>query len=125
VLARPSPLVEQVIGCAIEVHRALGPGLLESSYEACLVYELTHSGVKFRRQVPVPVVYKDVKIDCGYRVDLLIDDTLVLELKSVDHLSPVHDAQMLTYMKLLDLKQGLIINFNVKRLVDGLRNVLR
>jgi GxxExxY protein len=125
VLARPSALVEQVIGCAIEVHRTLGPGLLESSYEACLVHELMEKGLPFRRQVPVPIDYKGVKIRCGYRLDLLVEDTLALELKSVDQLSPIHQAQMLTYLKLLDLHQGFVINFNELRLVNGLRSVLR
>ena len=103
----------------------MGPGLLESSYEACLVHELTERGLQFRRQMPVPIDYKGVKIHCGYRLDLLVEDTLALELKSVDQLSPIHRAQMLTYMKLLDLHHGFVVNFNQLRLVDGLMSVLR
>ena len=124
-LARPSELTRRVIGCAIEVHRTLGPGLLESAYEACLVQELTANQIVFRRQVSVPFSYKGTPVDCGYRADLIVEDRLLLELKSVDSLNPVHVAQVLTYLKLLDLRQGLIVNFNVRRLVDGLKNVLR
>ena len=124
-LARPSDLTRSVIGCAIEVHRQLGPGLLESAYTACLVHELIAHDIAFRRQVTVPLVYKGTPVDCGYRADLLVESELLLELKSVDQLLPLHQAQVLTYLKLLDLHQALIINFNVRRLVDGLRNVLR
>ncbi len=124
-LARPSPLVHQVIGCAIQVHRRLGPGLLESAYEACLVQELTQNKVAFTQQVPVPIAYDGAEVDCSYRADLVIEGVLLLELKSVERVLPIHLAQVLTYLKLLDLRQGLLINFNVTRLVDGLRNVLR
>jgi len=115
------PVTEKIIGCAIEVHRALGPGLLESAYEKCLAFELGQHGIPFRRQVPVPVEYKGARIECGYRIDLLIDDLVILELKSVDQLAPVHDAQLLTYMKLARIRTGLLINFNQQRLIDGLR----
>jgi GxxExxY protein len=115
------PVTEKIIGCAIEVHRALGPGLLESAYEKCLAFELGQHGIPFRRQVPVPVEYKGARIECGYRIDLLIDDLVILELKSVDQLAPVHDAQLLTYMKLARIRTGLLINFNQHRLIDGLR----
>jgi len=115
------PMTEKIIGCAIEVHRALGPGLLESAYEKCLAFELGQHGIPFRRQVPVPVEYKGARIECGYRIDLLIDDMVILELKSVDQLAPVHDAQLLTYMKLARIRTGLLINFNQQRLIDGLR----
>jgi GxxExxY protein len=115
------PMTEKIIGCAIEVHRALGPGLLESAYEKCLAFELGQHGIPFRRQVPVPVEYKGARIECGYRIDLLIDDLVILELKSVDQLAPVHDAQLLTYMKLARIRTGLLINFNQQRLIDGLR----
>jgi GxxExxY protein len=125
VLARPSQLVTDVIGCAIRVHRALGPGLLESAYGACLVYALSQKQISFRQQMPIPVVFEGVKLDCGYRADLLIEGELLVELKSVEQLLPIHQAQMLTYLKLLDLKQGLLMNFNVTRLTHGLRNVLR
>ena len=115
------PVTEKIIGCAIEVHRALGPGLLESAYEKCLAFELGQHGIPFRRQVPVPVEYKGARIECGYRIDLLIDGLVILELKSVDQLAPVHDAQLLTYMKLARIRTGLLINFNQQRLIDGLR----
>src|SRR5439155_9834722 len=93
-------LTEKIIGFAIEVHRHLGPGLLESAYEECLCYELTQNGHAFRRQVPLPVVYKGVRLDCGYRLDLVIEDQVILALKTVERLMPIHDAQLLTYMKL-------------------------
>ena len=124
-LARPSPLVREVIGCAIDVHRALGPGLLESAYEACLTAELHDHGINFARQVRVPVVYKALPVDCGYRADLIVENELLLELKAIDGFLPVHRAQVLTYLKLADLHHGIIINFNVKRLVDGLMSVVR
>lgn len=117
--------MHSVIGSAIEVHRTLGPGLLESAYESCLVHELTARSVQFRRQVPVPMTYKGTLVKCVYRADLIVENELLLELKSVDRLLPVHQSQVLTYLKLIDLPQGLIINFNVRRLVEGLRNVLR
>jgi GxxExxY protein len=110
-----------VIGAAIEVHRQLGPGLLESTYEACLCYELTARGVPFLRQVPVPVVYHDVKLDCGYRVDLVAGSRVVVELKSVAAIDPIHEAQLLTYMRLGGWRLGLLINFNVLLLKNGIR----
>jgi len=106
------------------VHRALGPGLLESAYEACLAHELTLRGVPFERQVPVPVTFKGTRLDCGYRVDFIVADDVIVELRSVDHLLPVHQAQVITYLRLLEVSQGLLINFNVTRLVDGLRRLL-
>lgn len=115
------PLTDRIIGCAIEVHRALGPGLLESAYEECLCYELKQSGIAFRRQVPLPVVYKEVKLDCGYRMDMVVDDRLVVELKTVERLAPVHDAQILTYLRLSGLPVGLLMNFNVPVLRDGIK----
>jgi len=114
-----------VIGCAIEVHRTLGPGLLESAYEACLASELTDHILNYRRQVLVPIVYKGRVVDCRYRADFIVEDQLLIELKSIDLVLPIHTAQVLTYLKLVELQQALIINFNVTRLVDGLRNVLR
>src|SRR6187402_3645562 len=111
-----SPLVEKVIGLAIEVHQAVGPGLLESAYEPCLAYELLHYGVRFERQVAIPMKYKEVSLDCGYRADFVVDGTLVVEIKSVDRLVPLHTAQLLTYLRLTGLHQGLIFNFNVTRL---------
>jgi GxxExxY protein len=115
------PVTERIIGCAIEVTRALGPGLLESAYEQCLAFELGEHGMHFRLQVPVPVEYKGARIECGYRIDVLVDDAVIVELKSVDQLAPVHEAQLLTYMKLARIRTGLLINFNQQRLVDGLR----
>src|SRR5260221_14710883 len=110
-----------VIGLAIEVHRELGPGLLESAYEECLAYELRQSSIRFVRQEPVPVTYKGLHLDCGYRLDLLIEDRLVVELKSV----PIFDAQVLTYMKLANKSVGLLINFNVPVLKMGLKRFVR
>jgi GxxExxY protein len=117
-------LSNQVIGCAIEVHKNLGPGLLESTYEQCLAYELSKAGIPFNAQQPLPVDYKGVKLDCGYRVDLLVDDKLIVELKSVDELLPVHQAQLLTYLKLSGVKIGLLMNFNVKHLRTGIKRLV-
>ena len=117
-----SDLSNRVIGCAIEVHRELGPGLLESTYEQCLAHELKLNGISFRLQHPLPVEYKGLRLDCGYRVDVLVEDEIILELKSVDQLAGIHEAQLLTYMKLAGIKQGFLINFNVKRLKDGLKS---
>ena len=114
-------LSKRVIGCALEVHRALGPGLLESTYEQCLAHELSLAGLTFQLQHALSVDYKGLRLDCGYRIDLLIENSLIVELKSVEHLLPIHEAQLLTYMKLAHLRIGLLINFNVKRLKDGLK----
>jgi len=118
------PLVEKVIGCAIEVHRALGPGLLESAYRRCLAYELMEAGVPFSAEVQLPVFYKGVHLDCGYRADLVVDGWLLVEIKSVERLLPIFTAQTLTYMKLAGARQGLIINFNTTRLTDGVKSLL-
>jgi GxxExxY protein len=118
------PLTEKVIGFAIEVHRQLGPGLLESAYEECLSYELRQSGLDFRRQVPLPVVYKTIRLDCGYRIDIVVEDKVVLELKTVERLIPVHDAQLLTYLKLSGMRIGLLLNFNSPVLKDGIRRMV-
>ena len=112
-------LTEKVIGAAVEVHRALGPGLLESAYEECLCREFNLRGIPFQRQVPLPVEYKGVKLDCGYRLDFIVQDEVILELKCGEHLLPVHDAQLLTYLKLTGKRVGIIINFNVATLVRG------
>ena len=109
-----------IIGAAIDVHRALGPGLLESAYEACLAYELSQRKQKVEQQKPLPLVYGDVKLDCGYRIDPLVDDAVVVEIKSVDSLAPIHKAQMLSYLKLSGCEVGLLINFNVKLLKQGI-----
>ena len=114
-------LTEVSIGAAMEVHRALGPGLLESTYEMCLCRELSLREIPFERQVPIPVEYKGVKLDCGYRADIIIDGTILLEIKAIDALLPVHDAQLLTYLRLGGWKIGLLINFNVELLKHGLR----
>lgn len=117
-------LSKRVIGCAIEVHRQLGPGLLESTYEQCLAYELSQAGIAFKLQHALPVAYKGILLDCGYRVDLLVDDRLIIELKSVDRLLPIHEAQLLTYMKLAGVSLGLLLNFNVTVLRDGLKRMV-
>jgi len=106
-------LSNRVIGCALEVHRTLGPGFLESTYEQCLAHELSQSGIPFKFQWPLPVRYKGIKLDCGYRIDLFVDDELIVELKSVDKITGIHKAQLLTYIKLSEVKVGLLINFNV------------
>ena len=118
-------LTHVVIGMAIDVHRELGPGLLESAYEECLAYELRQSSLKFARQDPVPIKYKGLELDCGYRLDLLIEDKLIIELKSVDELIPIFDAQILTYMKLADKHLGLLINFNVPMVKMGIKRFVR
>ncbi|MFZ5558258.1 MAG: GxxExxY protein [Pseudomonadota bacterium] len=117
------PLTEKVIGAAIEVHRALGPGLLESAYEECLCHEFGLHGIAFRRQVPWSVRYKTVNLDCGYRIDLVVDDKLILELKTVEKILPVHQAQLLTYLRLSGIQTGLLINFNVPALKNGVRRM--
>jgi len=113
-------LTEQIIGAALEVHKALGPGLLESVYEECLCHELHLRGLSFQRQVVVPVIYKKVALDCGYRLDLIVEDTVILELKCVERVLAIHAAQLLTYLKLLDKPVGFIINFNVPVLRQGI-----
>jgi len=114
-------LTDSVIGSAIEVHRALGPGLLESTYEMCLCRELSIRGVRFERQVLISVVYKSIELDCGYRADLVVEDSVLVEIKAIDSLLPLHDAQLLSYLKLGGWKVGLLINFNVELLKHGLR----
>ena len=117
-------LTELVIGLAIEVHRALGPGLLESAYQECLCYELKAKGIAFGRQVALPVVYKAVKLDCGYRMDLVVDDRLVVELKTVEKILPIHEAQLLTYLRLSRIRTGLLLNFNTSVLKDGIKRMV-
>lgn len=112
---------EQIIGAAIEVHKALGPGLLESAYEDCLCRELTLRNISFERQKLLPVEYKGMKVDCGYRLDLLVSGSVVVEIKAVETIVPIHEAQLLTYLKLGGWKLGLLINFNVPVLKDGIR----
>ncbi len=117
-------LTESVIGLAIEVHRALGPGLLESAYQECLCYELKTNGRVFARQVALPVVYKAVKLDCGYRMDLVVDDRLVVELKTAEKILPIHEAQLLTYLRLSGIRTGLLLNFNTSVLKDGIKRMV-
>ncbi|MEQ8785460.1 MAG: GxxExxY protein [Pirellulaceae bacterium] len=114
-------LSNRVIGCAIEVHRELGPGLLESTYQQCLAHELKRNQIDFRLEHPQPVRYKGVLLDCGYRLDLLVENELIVELKSVDKVRGIHEAQLLTYMKLSGIKTGLLMNFNVAKLKDGIK----
>ena len=114
-------LTEEIIGAAIDVHKALGPGLLESAYEECLCHELKLREIAFSRQVPLPVVYKGVKLDCGYKLDLVVEDEVVLELNCVAELLAIHEAQLLTYLRLSGCKVGLLINFNVAVLKNGLK----
>jgi GxxExxY protein len=115
------PLTNRVIGLAIGVHRELGPGLLESAYEECLCFELKQSGIDFSRQMPLAIVYKGIQLDCGYRLDIVVQKDLILEIKSVNQLMPIHDAQLLTYLKLSGHKVGLLMNFNTVFLKDGIR----
>jgi len=118
-------LTEQIIGSAIEVHKSIGPGLMEAIYEECLCYEFEIRGLKFQRQVPVPLFYKGKNLDCTHRLDVLVEDTVILELKCVEHILRVHEAQLLTYMKLLSKPVGLLINFTVPVLTQGIiRRVL-
>ena len=118
-------ITETIIGACIEIHRELGPGLLESAYEECLCYELSKGGLTFERQKPLPVVYKEVLLDCGYRMDLVVANCVVVELKSVEHLAPIHEAQLLTYLKIAKLPLGLLINFNVPVLKQGIKRIAK
>jgi GxxExxY protein len=117
-------LTGDIIGAAIEVHRQLGPGLLESSYQACLARELELRGVSFEYEKPLPLEYKGVRLDCGYRIDLLVAGSVVVEIKSVESLAPIHEAQLLTYLKLTGVKVGLLINFNEVVLKSGIRRLV-
>jgi GxxExxY protein len=117
-------LTEKIIGAAIEVHKVLGPGLLESAYEGCLAHELSLANIYFERQLPLPVIYKSIQLDCGYRIDFLVEKTLVLELKAVDGLQSIHEAQLLTYLKLGGWPVGLLINFNVPVLKKGIKRMV-
>jgi GxxExxY protein len=114
-------ITQIIIGCAIEVHKNLGPGLLESAYEECLAFELAKTGLRIEKQKPIPVIYKDIKLDYGYRIDILVENAVVIELKTVDEFNPVHEAQILTYMKFSRMSVGLLINFNVTLLKSGIK----
>ena len=120
-MTQRDPLTEKIIGLAIEVHRELGPGLLESVYESCLCHEFALNNVSFRRQVAMPITYKSEKLDSGFRADVIVDDEVLLELKSVEKLMPIHDAQILTYLKLSGIPKGLLLNFNERVLKNGIK----
>jgi len=111
---------DAILGAAVAVHRALGPGLLESAHQECLCYELSKRGVQFQRQVPLPIRYREVSLDCGYRLDIVVEAEVIVELKSVATLLPIHEAQLLTYLRLSGIRVGLLLNFNVARLKDGI-----
>ncbi len=121
---RVNEITEEIIGAAIAVHRELGPGLLESAYEACLVYEITNRGLKVEQQKGLPVTYRGVKVDCGYRIDLLVEGLVMVELKAVERLEPIHEAQLLSYLKLSGHQVGLLINFNVQMLKQGIKKLV-
>jgi GxxExxY protein len=117
-------LTHEIIGSAIEVHKVLGPGLLESAYELCMAHELTLRGIRFEKQKPLPVVYKGLKLEGGYRIDLFVEGKIVVELKAIDRLAPIHEATLLTYLRLSECEIGLIINFNVQVLKAGIRRLV-
>jgi GxxExxY protein len=117
-------ITEAIIGAAIEVHRELGPGLLESTYEACLAFELTHRGLDVLRQLHLPLRYKEIQLDAGYKIDLLVERSVIVELKAVDKLDPIHEAQLLSYLRLSGYHVGLLINFNVRILKDGIKRMV-
>ncbi len=117
-------LSNKVIGCALEVHRHLGPGLLESAYAQCLADELSTAGIPVELECPIPVSYKGKRLDCGFRADIMVDEALIVELKSVQELLPIHEAQLLTYMKLAEVRIGLLMNFNVRMFKDGLKRMV-
>ncbi len=123
-LEKEDAISYKIIGAAIEVHRILGPGLLESTYEECLARELVLQSIPFEKQKPLPFEYKGIKLDCGYRLDFLVDGCVVVELKAVEDILPIHEAQMLTYLKLLNLRLGLLINFNVPVIKDGIKRMV-
>ena len=117
-------ITRAIIGAAIDVHRILGPGLLESAYESCLAYELSQRGLSFRQQVSLPVHYKNVQLDCGYRLDLFVEDEIIVEIKSGEELAPIHQAQLLSYLRVSGKRVGLLINFNVRVLKQGLKRIV-
>jgi len=121
---RINEITEKIIGAAMEVHRVIGPGLLESSYEACLCRELEIQGLRFARQVLLPVRYKDIDLDCGYRMDLVVEESVIVEIKAVEGILPIHEAQLLTYLRLTGQRVGLLINFNVPVLKQGVRRLV-
>jgi GxxExxY protein len=116
-------ITEKIIGCAIEVHKGLGPGLLESAYQECLCYELAQVGLMFEYELPLPVIYKGVKLDCGYRMDVVVENLIIVEIKAVERILPVHEAQLLSYLKLYNKRLGLLLNFHVPVLKSGLKRI--
>jgi GxxExxY protein len=121
---RERSIDERIIGLAIDIHRHLGPRLLESAYEECLAFELMQADIAFERQIALPVVYKSVRLDCAYRLDLKVENRLIIEVKSVERLMPIHDAQLITYLRLTDLPVGLLLNFNTNVLKNGIRRLV-
>ena len=121
---RLDKITETIIGVAINVHRALGPGLLESAYEACMVFDLGQTGLKVEQQKNLPIVYREIKLECGYRLDLMVGDEVIVEIKSVEKLLPIHKAQLMSYLKLSGCKVGLLVNFNVEVLKNGIQRVV-
>jgi GxxExxY protein len=117
-------ITEKIIGCAIEVHRNLGPGLLESAYEKCLCYELTQAGFEYKQQLPLPVIYKGINLECGYRMDVVVEDLDIVEIKAIERILPVPEAQLLSYLKLYNKKVGLLMNFHVPMLKSGLKRIV-
>ena len=117
-------ITRRIIGAAIEVHRHLGPGLLESAYQTCLAFELRQGGLEVEEQKPLPVIYKDVRLDCGYRLDLLVEEAVVVEIKAIEQFAPIHQAQLLSYLRLSGKSVGLLINFHVRVLKDGLKRIV-
>jgi GxxExxY protein len=117
-------ITRRIIGAAIEVRRHLGPGLLESAYETCLAFELRQMGLKVEQQKPLPVIYKEIKMDCGYRMDIVVEDSIVVEVKAIEQLGPIHDAQLLSYLRLSGKRVGLLMNFHVRVLKDGLKRIV-
>jgi len=117
-------IFKKILDCSYKVHTALGPGLFESTYEECLSYELQQCGISLKRQVPIPLIYREVKLDAGYRVDLLVEEMVIIEIKSIESLTDIHMSQILTYLKLSGCKLGLLVNFNVKHLKDGIRRII-
>jgi GxxExxY protein len=117
-------ITEKIIGCAIEVHRNLGPRLLESAYEKCLCYELTQAGFGYKQQLPLPVIYKGINLECGYRMDVVVEDLVIVEIKAIERILPVHEAQLLSYLKLYNKKVGLLMNFHVPMLKSGLKRIV-
>jgi GxxExxY protein len=121
---RLDQITRRIIGAAIEVHRHLGLGLLESAYETCLAYELKELGFRVEQQRPLPVVYKDVKLDCGYRLDIVVENAIILEVKAIEQLAPIHDAQLLSYLRISGMKVGLLLNFHARVLKNGLKRIV-